>query len=86
MLVRETPLLIDGPCGQLEALYLDVADARGVVLTPTRSGRALFKRVMRLIEQRNADIFDCLSATEKRQLETFLDRLIHHSKGQGQVE
>ena len=61
-------------------------DARGVVLTLTRTGRPLWKRVMRLIEQRNADIFDCLSATEKRQLETFLDRLIHHSKGQGQVE
>ncbi|HAB03775.1 MAG TPA: alpha/beta hydrolase, partial [Pseudomonas sp.] len=32
MLVRETPLFIDGPLGQLEALYLDVADARGAVL------------------------------------------------------
>jgi DNA-binding MarR family transcriptional regulator len=62
------------------------ADARGVVLTPTRSGRALFKRVMRLIEQRNADIFDCLSASEQRQLETFLDRLIHHSQQRGHME
>lgn len=32
MLIRETPVFIDGPIGQLEALYLDVADARGVVL------------------------------------------------------
>ncbi|MGH8462549.1 MAG: alpha/beta hydrolase, partial [Pseudomonas sp.] len=32
MLIRETPVFIDGPVGQLEALYLDVADARGVVL------------------------------------------------------
>ncbi|PWB34855.1 alpha/beta hydrolase [Pseudomonas sp. SDI] len=32
MLIRETPVVIDGPAGQLEALYLDVADARGMVL------------------------------------------------------
>ena len=32
MLIRETPVFIDGPVGQLEALYLDVADARGIVL------------------------------------------------------
>ncbi len=59
------------------------ADARGVVLTPTRSGRALWKKVMRLIAQRNADIFGCLSAAEQRQLETFFDRLIAHSHPQG---
>lgn len=59
------------------------SDARGVVLTPTRSGRALWKKVMRLIAQRNADIFGCLSATEQRQLETFFDRLIAHSCPQG---
>ena len=59
------------------------SDARGVVLTPTRSGRALWKKVMRLIAQRNADIFGCLSATEQRQLETFFDRLIAHSRPQG---
>jgi DNA-binding MarR family transcriptional regulator len=55
-------------------------DARGVVLTPTRSGKRLWKRVMRLIAQRNADIFGCLSATEQRQLETFFDRLIAHAR------
>ncbi len=58
-------------------------DARGVVLTPTRSGKMMWKRVMRLIEQRNADIFGCLSASEQRQLETFFDRLIAHSRGLG---
>lgn len=56
------------------------ADARGVVLVPTRGGRALWKKVMRLIAQRNADIFGCLSAHEQRQLETFFDRLIAHSR------
>ena len=58
-------------------------DARGVVLTPTRSGKLLWKRVMRLIAQRNRDIFGCLSAGEQRQLETFFDRLIAHSQRRG---
>lgn len=56
-------------------------DARAVVLTLTRSGRPLWKRVMRLIARRNAEIFGCLSANEQRQLETFFDRLIAHSLG-----
>jgi DNA-binding MarR family transcriptional regulator len=61
-------------------------DARGVVLTPTRSGRVLWRRVMRLIAQRNADIFGCLSTNEQRQLETFFDRLIDHSRKEGGAE
>jgi DNA-binding MarR family transcriptional regulator len=56
------------------------SDARGVVLTLTRRGKPLWIRVMRLIAQRNDDIFGCLSATEQRQLETFFDRLIDHSQ------
>ncbi|MCW5652219.1 MarR family transcriptional regulator [Hydrogenophaga sp.] len=55
-------------------------DARGVVLTPTRSGKLLWRRVMKLIERRNADIFGCLSDSEQRQLETFFDRLIEHAQ------
>lgn len=58
-------------------------DARLVVLTPTRSGRTLWKKVMRLIARRNSDIFGCLSAAEQRQLETFFDRLIRHSQSAG---
>ena len=54
-------------------------DARGVVLTLTRTGRPLWRRVMRLIEQRNADIFGCLSKAERRQLEAVFDRLIAHA-------
>ncbi|MBH3460992.1 alpha/beta hydrolase [Pseudomonas putida] len=52
MLVRETPLFIDGPCGPLEALYLDVEDARGVVLichpNPVQGGTMLNKVVSTL--------------------------------------
>ncbi|MCC6074688.1 alpha/beta hydrolase [Pseudomonas sp. GCM10022188] len=32
MSLTETSLLLDGPCGPLEALYLDRADARGLAL------------------------------------------------------
>ncbi|MCG8294935.1 alpha/beta hydrolase [Pseudomonas entomophila] len=52
MLIRETPLFIDGPCGPLEALYLDVADARGAVLichpNPVQGGTMLNKVVSTL--------------------------------------
>lgn len=49
MLTRETPLFIDGPCGQLEALWLDTPDARGVALichpNPVQGGTMLNKVV-----------------------------------------
>lgn len=45
-------MFIDGPCGQLEALYLDVADARGAVLichpNPVQGGTMLNKVVSTL--------------------------------------
>jgi DNA-binding MarR family transcriptional regulator len=73
---RAAQMLVD------RALVLKSAsetDARGVVLTLTRTGRPLWKRVMQLIEQRNADIFGCLSKAEQRQLEAVFDRLIAHA-------
>ncbi|OEO27051.1 alpha/beta hydrolase [Pseudomonas sp. J237] len=52
MLSRETPLFINGPCGQLEALSLTVADARGVALichpNPVQGGTMLNKVVSTL--------------------------------------
>jgi alpha/beta superfamily hydrolase len=52
LLIRETPVFIDGPVGQLEALYLDVADARGVALlchpNPVQGGTMLNKVVSTL--------------------------------------
>lgn len=52
MLNRETPTLIDGPCGQLEALFLEVPDARGVALichpNPVQGGSMLNKVVSTL--------------------------------------
>jgi len=55
-------------------------DARGVVLNLTRRGRKLWTDVMDLIAQRNAQIFGCLSAAERRELGRMLDRLIEHAR------
>lgn len=57
----------------------DSADARGVVLTLTESGRAAFERTMALINKRNQEIFGCLSADEQASLSAMFDRLIQHS-------
>ena len=52
MLTRETPVFIDGPCGRLEALSLNVAEARGVALichpNPAQGGTMLNKVVSTL--------------------------------------
>ncbi|WP_439859610.1 alpha/beta hydrolase [Pseudomonas sp. MBLB4136] len=52
MLIRETPVFIDGPCGQLEALSLVVPEARGVALichpNPVQGGTMLNKVVSTL--------------------------------------
>jgi DNA-binding MarR family transcriptional regulator len=55
-------------------------DGRGVVLNPTREGRKLWKKVMDLIARRNDEIFGCLTAAERRQLASTLDRLIAHAR------
>ncbi|MFJ2332618.1 alpha/beta hydrolase [Pseudomonas helleri] len=52
MLTRETPVLIDGPVGQLEALYLDSAEPRGLALlchpNPVQGGTMMNKVVSTL--------------------------------------
>ena len=52
MLIRETPMMIEGPSGQLEALCLDVDEARGVALichpNPVQGGTMLNKVVSTL--------------------------------------
>ncbi|MBC9252128.1 alpha/beta hydrolase [Pseudomonas alcaligenes] len=50
--MRETPLSFEGPCGPLEALYLEVPDAKGVALichpNPVQGGTMLNKVVSTL--------------------------------------
>ena len=52
MLTRETPVVIDGPVGQLEALYLDSAEPRGLALlchpNPVQGGTMMNKVVSTL--------------------------------------
>lgn len=52
MLIRETAVFIDGPLGQLEALYLDTAEATGIALichpNPVQGGTMLNKVVSTL--------------------------------------
>ena len=53
-------------------------DGRGVALTLTRQGRPLWRRVMKLIERRNAEVFGVLGAQDLRALDALLDRLVAH--------
>ena len=52
MLTRETPVVIDGPVGQLEALYLDSAEPQGLALlchpNPVQGGTMMNKVVSTL--------------------------------------
>lgn len=52
LLIRENPLLLDGPCGQLEALHLDLPEAKGLALlchpNPVQGGTMLNKVVSTL--------------------------------------
>lgn len=52
MSTREIPLLLEGPCGPLEALYLDLPNARGLALlchpNPVQGGTMLNKVVSTL--------------------------------------
>jgi DNA-binding MarR family transcriptional regulator len=56
-------------------------DGRGVVLTLTARGERAWRRVMDLVERRNAEITACLSAAERAQLDRLLDRLVAHARG-----
>lgn len=53
-------------------------DARSVVLRLTRSGQQRWRKVMVLIERRNAEIFGCLPAGEQARLAEMFDQLIGH--------
>lgn len=54
------------------------SDGRGVLLALSPEGRALWRKTMKLIAKRNAQIFDCLSDTELGQFDRMLDKLVGH--------
>ena len=55
-------------------------DGRGVVLTLTPAGHKIFKRAMDMVNQRNEQIFGCLSDKEQASLSAMFDRLISHAR------
>ncbi len=55
-------------------------DGRGVVLTLTRKGAVVWRRVVDVVERRNAEIVACLSTEECIQLDALLDRLVAHAR------
>lgn len=58
------------------------ADARGVVLTLTASGRAAWRKVMALIERHNEEVFGVFSPNERKQFDKLLERLLAHHREQ----
>lgn len=51
-------------------------DARGVVITLTPSGQAIWQQIMQIVERRNKEVFGCLTEKERQQLGVLLDKLI----------
>ena len=74
---RAAQSLVDQGLVRKEA---SATDGRGVVLTLTAKGQRLWQRLMRVIEDRNAEIVSCLDAAEVRQFSLLLDRLVAHAR------
>ena len=55
-------------------------DGRGVAVSLTDAGAALWQQVMALIAKRNESIFSCLSETEKVQLGGMLDKIAQNAR------
>lgn len=55
-------------------------DARGIVMVLTASGEKKWKQIMTLVKRRNDEICECLTAKERVQLDSLLDRLIAHAR------
>ena len=58
----------------------DPQDARGVVLSFTPEGEALYHRLMKVIHRRNAEIVACLSPAEQAQFDRMLSKLVAHAR------
>ena len=60
---------------------IDADDARGVKLTLTRAGRALYQGLIRAAAERNDAFLDCLSAKERAAFDAALDKLAARARG-----
>ena len=60
-------------------------DGRGVVLTLSARGEAVWERLMVVIERRNDEIVSCLNPAERAQLDHLLDLLVAHAREAAEV-
>jgi DNA-binding MarR family transcriptional regulator len=74
---RAAQSLVDQGLVRKEA---SATDGRGVVLTLTAKGNTVWRRAMKVVEQRNHEIFGALSEAEREQLGEFFDRLIDQAR------
>ena len=74
---RSTQALVDQGMVLKQASELD---GRGVVLSLTPKGQALWEKVIAIIARRNAEIMAALTNDEQAQLDYLLDRLIQHAR------
>ena len=74
---RSTQALVDQGMVLKQASEVD---GRGVVLTLSPQGMALWEKVMRVIERRNQEILSALTMDEQAQLDVLLDRLLQHAR------
>jgi len=59
---------------------VDAADARGIRLSLTAPGRALYQKLMRAAAERNDAFVGCLTAKERECLEAIMRKLAHEAK------
>ncbi len=74
---RSTQALVDQGMVLKQASEVD---GRGVVLTLSPQGLALWEKVMGVIERRNQEILSALTMDEQAQLDVLLDRLLQHAR------
>ena len=74
---RSTQALVDQGMVMKQASEVD---GRGVVLTLSPQGMALWEKVMGVIERRNQEILSALTMDEQAQLDVLLDRLLQHAR------
>ncbi len=55
-------------------------DGRGVQLTLTAPGERAWRRIVDMVERRNAEVVACLNPAERAQLDRLLDRLVAHAR------
>ena len=53
-------------------------DGRGVVLSPTARGLTRYRQIVAVMQERNDEVFGCLSEREQKALSQMLDKVLAH--------